>query len=88
MTAAVTGVHMQDASGWEVMLAFRRFLHREAHEELQTCARELYMGLSKGNEDAVWLVLMATSGRVSCDMAFLSEVAWDISHNVALILRG
>ncbi|KAF8846063.1 hypothetical protein BDN67DRAFT_918126 [Paxillus ammoniavirescens] len=88
MTAAVTGVHMQDASGWEVMLAFRRFLHREAHEELQTCARELYMGLSKGNEDAVWLVLMATSGRVSCNMAFLREVAWDISHNVALILRG
>ncbi|KIK97554.1 hypothetical protein PAXRUDRAFT_10113 [Paxillus rubicundulus Ve08.2h10] len=88
MTAAVTGVHMQGASGWEVMLSFRRFLHREAHEELQTCARELYMGLGKDDEDAVWLVLMATSGRVSCDMAFLREVAWDISHNVALILKN
>ena len=40
MTAAVTGVHMRDASGWEVIPVFRRFLHREAHEELRTCARE------------------------------------------------
>ncbi|KAF9225482.1 hypothetical protein BS17DRAFT_731017 [Gyrodon lividus] len=87
MTAAVTGVHMQDTSGWEVILAFRRFLHREAHEELQTCARELYIALSKGNKDAVWLALTATSGQVSCGVAFLREVTWDIGDNVALILR-
>ncbi|KAF9245813.1 armadillo-type protein [Melanogaster broomeanus] len=87
MTVAVTGVHMQDTSGWEVILAFRRFLHREAHEELQACARELYMALGKGNEDAVWLALMTTSGRISGDFAFLREVKWDIRDNVALILR-
>lgn len=87
MTAAVTGVHMRDASGWEVILIFRRFLHREAHEELQACARELYMALRDGNEDAVWLALMATSGRVTCDVAFLKDANWDIDHNVTLILR-
>ena len=87
MTAAVTGVHMQDAPGWEVILLFRRFLHREAHEELQACARELYTALGKGNDDAVWLALMATSGRITCDVAFLREVKWDIDNNTALILR-
>lgn len=87
MTAAVTGVHMRDASGWEVILIFRRFLHREAHEELQACARELYTALRNGNEDAVWLALMATSGRVLCDVAFLRDTKWDIDSNVTLILR-
>ncbi|KAF8140571.1 armadillo-type protein [Boletus edulis] len=81
MTAAVTGVHMRDASGWEVILLFRRFLHREAHEELQECARELYVALGKGNEDAVWLALMATSGGVACDVTFLREEKWDIDNN-------
>ncbi|KIJ66260.1 hypothetical protein HYDPIDRAFT_26625 [Hydnomerulius pinastri MD-312] len=87
MTAAVAGVHMQDAAGWEVILAFRRFLHHEAHEELQACARDLYTALGKGNEDAVWLALMATSGRIAGDMAFLREVRWDIGDNMALLLR-
>ncbi|KAH0838044.1 armadillo-type protein [Lanmaoa asiatica] len=87
MTAAVTGVHMRDASGWEVILIFRRFLHLGAHEELQACARELYMALRDSNEDAVWLALMATSGRVSNDVAFLRDAKWDINNNVTLILK-
>jgi len=78
---------MQDASGWEVILLFRRFLHREAHEELQACARELYIALVKGNEDAVWLALMATSGRVTCDVAFLKDEKWDIDKNATVILK-
>ncbi|KAH7886090.1 armadillo-type protein [Phlebopus sp. FC_14] len=88
MTAAVTGVHMQDFLGWEVILAFRRFLHREAHEELQARARELYTALGNGNEDAVWLALMGTSGQLTDDITFLREPKWDISDNVALILTG
>ena len=87
MTAAVTGVHMRDASGWEVILLFRRFLHHEAHEELQACARELYTALGKSNEDAVWLALMATSGRIACDAAFLKDGKWDIDNNATLVLR-
>ncbi|KAG9314081.1 hypothetical protein JVU11DRAFT_4862 [Chiua virens] len=86
MTAAVTGVHMQDSSGWEVILSFRRFLHREAHGELQACARELYTALRKGNEDAVWLALMATSGRLSGDVSFLKDAKWDIDDSLTLIL--
>ncbi|KAL4062987.1 hypothetical protein V8B97DRAFT_1993595 [Scleroderma yunnanense] len=87
MTAAVTGVYMQDNVSWEVILAFRRFLHRGAHLELQALARELYTALSKGNEDAVWVALMATSGRLTGDIAFLREVKWDIDYNVSQILR-
>lgn len=85
--AAVKGVHMHDSAGWEVILSFRRFLHKEAHEELQACARELYSALYEGNQGAVWLALMATSGRVAGDMTFLREGRWDLDDNVALILR-
>ena len=88
MTAAVSGVHMQDDASWEVILAFRRFLHREAHSELQARARELYMALKRVNEDAVWVALMATSGRLTSDIIFLREVRWDIDDNVTQILRA
>ena len=87
MTAAVAGVHMQDTSGWEVILAFRRFLHKYAHEELQACARELYLTLAGGNEDAVWLALLATCGRLTGEVAFMREYKWDIEDNVRLILN-
>lgn len=87
MTAAVNGVYMQDAAGWDVILAFRRFLHHGAHAELQMRARELYTALSKGNEDAVWLALMATSGRLTGDATFLKEVRWDIDENILLLLN-
>ncbi|KAG6337077.1 hypothetical protein ID866_2030 [Astraeus odoratus] len=87
MTAAVTRVHMQDSSGWEVILAFRRFLHREAHIELQARARELYIALGEGNQDAVWVALLASSGRLTGDVAFLKEDRWDIKENVWLILQ-
>ena len=30
---------------------------------------------------AVWLALMATSGRLSSDVAFLKEARWDIDQN-------
>ncbi|KAG1765135.1 armadillo-type protein [Suillus occidentalis] len=86
MTAAVAGVHMQDASGWQVILAFRRFLHKQAHEELQACARELYIALGRGNEDAVWLALMATCGHLTGEVAYLREYRWDIQDNVRVIL--
>ncbi|OJA19563.1 putative protein 4 [Rhizopogon vesiculosus] len=87
MTAAVAGVHMQDTFGWQVILAFRRFLHKQAHEELQACARELYVTLARGNEDAVWLALLATCGRLTGEVAFLREYKWDIQDNVRLILN-
>ncbi|KAG2368876.1 armadillo-type protein [Suillus spraguei] len=86
MTAAVAGVHMQDASGWQVILAFRRFLHKQAHEELQACARELYIALGKGNKDAVWLALWATCGHLTGEVAHLREYRWDIQDNVRVIL--
>ncbi|KAJ8588393.1 hypothetical protein M405DRAFT_934129 [Rhizopogon salebrosus TDB-379] len=87
MTAAVARVHMEDTYGWQVIVAFRRFLHKQAHEELQTCARELYVTLARGNEDAVWLALLATCGRLTEEVTFLREYKWDIQDNVSLILN-
>ena len=86
MTAAARGVQMQDVAGWEVVVLFRRFLRKEAHEELQACARELYRALCDHNEDAVWLALEATLGRVAGPVAFLAEPKWDIEENVKMIL--
>ncbi|KAH7916422.1 armadillo-type protein [Hygrophoropsis aurantiaca] len=86
MTAATNGVHMQDTSAWDVILAFRRFLHSQAHEELQGYARELYKALAKGNEDAVWLALMSTSGKLGGQVIFLRQQKWNIDRNVEMIL--
>jgi len=87
MTAAAEGVQIQDTSIWQVLVGFRRFLHNQAHEELQACARELYIAIGRNNDDAVWLALSSTSGKTGPKMAFLTESKWDIETNVAIILR-
>ncbi|RDX50476.1 hypothetical protein OH76DRAFT_1463733 [Lentinus brumalis] len=87
MTAAVRGVQPQDAATWELVVLFRRFLHAQAHEELQACARELYGALCENNEDAVWLGLAATLGWVGGSVAFLAEPKWDIEGNVKMFLK-
>ncbi|KAL6310122.1 armadillo-type protein [Sparassis latifolia] len=85
MTAAARGVQGQDSAIWEALLLFRRFLHRDAHEELQACARELYIAFGANNEDAVWFALSATQGQLA-GVTFLEEAKWDISQNATLIL--
>ncbi|KAI0778437.1 armadillo-type protein [Trametes elegans] len=87
MAAAARGVEAQDATNWEVIVLFRRFLHRQAHEELQACARELYTALCKNNQDAVWLGLAATLGWVEGPMVFLHEPKWEIEENARMILQ-
>ncbi|KAE9398450.1 hypothetical protein BT96DRAFT_882920, partial [Gymnopus androsaceus JB14] len=87
MTAALKGVDPQDSSNWDVIIAFRRFLHSEAAEELQQCARKLYIAAGLVNADAVWLALAATSGQVtSSSTKFLYQSHWDIVQNVAVVL--
>lgn len=86
MTAAVVGVRGQDAALWDVIILFRRFLHRQTHAELQVCARELYTAISGSNEDAVWLALSATQGRLDTSLGFLSQLQWDVHENVCTIL--
>lgn len=88
MTATALGVQPQDSTMWEVITMFRRFLHKEAHQELQACARELYKGISTNNEDAVWLALFATTGEVEGSVGFLKENKWDIRQNVALLFEN
>ncbi|KIY48344.1 hypothetical protein FISHEDRAFT_43680 [Fistulina hepatica ATCC 64428] len=87
MTATMRGVQPQDSSVWEVLLSFRRFLDRNAHEELQACARALYVAASIENADAVWLVLGATAGDITDGItSFLYQPKWDISANTAIIM--
>ncbi|KAF5388603.1 hypothetical protein D9757_004663 [Collybiopsis confluens] len=87
MTAALKGIDPQDSSNWEVIVAFRRFLHSQAADELRFCAQKLYVAAGIVNSDAVWLALAATSGQVtSVSTAFLHEPQWDIGKSVDIIL--
>ena len=86
MTAAARGVQARDAESWEVVVLFRRFLRGDAHEELQACARELYVAIAENNEDAVWLALAGTLGWTGEPVGFLRELGWDVEHNVRIIL--
>ena len=86
MIATAKGVQIQDASMWQVLVGFRRFLHSQAHEELQASARELYIAIGRNNDDAVWLALSSTLGKTGPEMAFMTESKWDVDTNVAIIL--
>ncbi|KAJ7287344.1 armadillo-type protein [Mycena rebaudengoi] len=74
MSATMKGVQSQDAPAWQAILAFRRFLHKHAHVELQRCGRDFY--------DAVW-------GRhphtLRC--SFCGKSKWEIQDNVDVIFR-
>ena len=85
MTATAKNVQTNDKACWEIILTFRRFLHKYAHEELQACARDLYRAMMRNNEDAVWLALSATRGDIEA-WPFLHEEKWDVGENVAIIL--
>lgn len=93
MSSAIQGgVNVVDKVLWDVLLAFRRFLSRQAHVELQGVARELYVAVAKGgigngngNADAVWLVLWSTAGRPG-GLKYLAETRWDIASNVDEVL--
>ncbi|KIY67206.1 hypothetical protein CYLTODRAFT_431474 [Cylindrobasidium torrendii FP15055 ss-10] len=86
MTATLRGVDPKDTPLWEVIMAFRRFLHAHAHEELQACARELYIAIGKNNKDAVWLGLKATTGEdLGVQVRSLRQPKWDIDRNVEMI---
>ncbi|OSC99453.1 hypothetical protein PYCCODRAFT_1395009 [Trametes coccinea BRFM310] len=87
LTAAAQGVQAQDSTNWEIIVLFRRFLHVQAHEELQACARALYNALCRQNEDAVWLALGGTMGWVEGPMRFLREQNWDIERNARVVLQ-
>ena len=86
MCAALRNVHPQDAAVWQVILAFRRFLDKDAHEELQACARDLYVVAGMNNKDAVWLALSSTTQANEAVISFLIEPKLDIKRNVEMII--
>ena len=87
MTATARGVQAHDNACWDVIVIFRRFLHKHAHEELQACARDLYKAMLRNNADAVWLALSATRGDID-QWSFLREEKWNIDENVSAILAS
>ena len=93
LRTVITGtqkVRTEDATLFEVILLFRRFLGKGVHEELQKYARELYIGVAKQNADAVWLVLEGTVGNMRGDDSCTKwmEEKWDIRENVKLVLSS
>ena len=89
MTAALRGVHLHEASFWEVLVLFRRFLGAHVQEELQQCARLLYLQASKHNPDTVWLVLTSTtSDNLGPVVAYLYAPKWGIEANANVIFAG
>lgn len=88
MSAAVRGgVQTQDRRTWDVLLAFRRFLHSGAHPELQEAACLLYIAFGVKNPDAVWLVLVssAVSDGVPI-LEHLKQERWDMKTNIVRIM--
>lgn len=81
---------MEDATLFEVILLFRRFLGKGVHEELQKYAREMYISVAKQNPDAVWLALEGTIGEIQDDEGRTEwlEEKWDIRENVAAVLNS
>ncbi|KAF8260739.1 armadillo-type protein [Lactarius quietus] len=87
MTASVKNMQVNDTSLWQILLCFRRFLHRQAHKELQTNAVELFVAAGKKNADAMWLVLSNTAATGVSPVSFLQRAEWDIKGNSNEISR-
>jgi TELO2-interacting protein 1 len=87
MTASMKKVQVNDTLAWEMLVYFRRFLHVQSHQELQTCASELFVAAGKNNADAVWLVLFSTTASGDSPTSFLQRREWDTKENSEIILR-
>ncbi|KAF9056314.1 armadillo-type protein [Panaeolus papilionaceus] len=88
MTATLTGVHPHEPSLWELLVAFRRFLGQEAHEELKFLAKELYNQAGIVNPDATWLVLSASIHKLDDISAYLANNPWNITSNASAVLQS
>lgn len=88
MSAAVRGgVQTQDRRTWDVLLAFRRFLHSGAHPELQEAACSLYVAFGVKNPDAVWLVLVSSANSEDGNtLEHLKQERWDMKTNIVRIM--
>ena len=87
MTASVKNIQVNDNSLWQILLCFRRFLHCQAHKELQTNAVELFVAAGTKNADAMWLVLSNTTKTSVSPVSFLQRAEWDIKGNSNEILQ-
>ena len=87
MTAALKGVPEHETSFWQVLVAFRRFLGAQTHQELQQCGLNLYIQAGKVNPDVVWLVLKSTTVETDPLLQFMKQSRWNIDQNADIVLQ-
>lgn len=82
-------VPVDDGVLWDMMVLFTPFLDERVHEEIQAKAVELYKSLVIRDEDAVWLVLETTRGRLEGGVwGHLADPSLDIGINADRILAN
>ena len=87
MTASMRKVQVNDTLAWEMLVYFRRFLQSQFHQELQTCATELFVAAGNNNADAVWLVLYSTTATGNNPTSFLRRREWNTKESSEVILQ-
>ena len=87
MTVSMRKVQVNDTLAWEMLVYFRRFLHNQSHQELQSCATELFVAAGNNNADAVWLVLYSTTATGNNPTSFLHRLEWNTKESSEVILQ-
>jgi len=78
-------VPVDDGVLWDMMVAFRWFLDKRTHEELQKKAMGLYMALGRRDGDALWICLRETLDGEGV-WGYLKDSKLDIGSNVGKLL--
>jgi len=78
-------VPVDDDVLWDMMVTFRWFLDKRAHDDLQQRAVRLYEALGRRDGDALWICLRATVYGEGV-WGYLAESKLDIEHNVVTLL--
>jgi hypothetical protein len=74
---------------WEVIMLFRPFLDASVHQDQQDATVQLYRKIAKRDEDAVWLALRGSTGKISDTsgrLEYLRQSGLNIHDNVQRIL--
>lgn len=72
---------------WDMMVLFRPFIDKRAHEEMKAKATRLYAELGRRDGDALWVVLSSTMGDGRGVWGYLKEDKLEIRANAETILN-
>jgi hypothetical protein len=80
-------VPVDDNVLWDMMILFRPFIDKRAHEEIQAKAVQLYADLGRRDGDALWVVMTATMGDGRGVWGYLKDDKLEIRSNARTILH-